>query len=392
MAEVLRPRRNTFSASLVLVPLGLTAVLLLWGCQEEAKSPKTQTVEKVKVVVVEDANKPSGLAVVLPPVAGPRLTFDETNIDFGDVVPDTKYTKKIAFKNTGSAPLRIVAVLPCCGTVVEGIEVGEVYNPGKGGTLEWQYTAGGLPGTVSRTMYVTTNDPNKPTASLQFKAEIIRQIAYEPSTLRLFLRRENGGAGDLTVTSSTGQPFKITSFRSTGDCVTAGFDPNVEGTKFVLKLSASTEKLKQHPRGRVEVLITHPGCKGFYVDYDVLPEFTINPPQLIAFNLKPGEAAQKEVWISGNYDDDFEIDSVTSKNGVLKIASKEKVKLAPGLVVGGAAAAKEDPNKPAHYQYRLKLEVVPPSDKSPMADTLQVAIKGGDVLTVDYRGFYAPGN
>ena len=168
--------------------------------------------------------------------------------------------------------------------------------------------------------------------------------------MRLFLRRENGGAGDLTVTSTTGQPFSITSFRSTGDCVTAKIDPAVKETKFVLKLSVDMEKLKLHPRGRVEVVLTHPGCKTLIVDYDVLPEFTFNPPQLIAFNIEPGVAAQKEIWVLPNYDDDFEIESVTSKNGLLKLVSKEKVKQAPGLTVGQPPSAARPEGCPLSIQ------------------------------------------
>jgi hypothetical protein len=373
---------------MILAPLGFAAVILLSGCQDESKGAKGQITRKTPVI---DSNKPSNAtAVQQASVEGPRITFEKTSYDFGDIVPEKKYKHQFTFKNTGTTSLKIVNVQPCCGTVVTGVEAGQVYAPGKSGALEFEFTSGQQPGSIARTIYITTNDPVLKTVGLEYKAEITRQVAYEPTTLRLFLRRENGGAGDLTITSSTGQPFSVTGFRSTADCITAKFDPSVKDTRFVLKLSADMEKLKQHKLGRVEVLLTHPGCKTLSLDYDVLPEFTFNPSQLIAFNLKPGVPAQKELWIQANYDDDFELESVTSKNGMLKVVDKEKVKLAPGLTVGQAPGAADQ--KEARYQYKLKLEIVPPNERAPLSDMLQVTIKGGGMWPIEYRGFYEPGN
>jgi hypothetical protein len=365
--------RTTVLSTLILTPLCsiVAACLFLSGCQEEAK------IAKSPATPVIDSN-----------TTAPRITFDETIHDFGDVVPETKHATRFTFKNTGTAPLKIINVRPCCGAVTKGVEEGQVYAPGRGGAVELEYPAGTLPGSVLRYIYITTNDPAQEITTLTFKAEIVAQISCEPVNLRLFLRRENGGAGDLTVTSLTKQPFSITAFRSTADAITTKFDPAAKDTKFVLKLAADLEKLKQHPRGRLEIVMTHPGCKSTFVDYDVLPEFTVSPPQIMAFNLKPGEAIQKEIWVLGNYDNDFEIESVTSKNGTIKLVNKEKVKASAGPVVGLPIG---EANRPRgdQYQYRLRLEIMPPQDRANMRDTLLIAIKGGDTLTAEYAGFFA---
>lgn len=397
MPDELRMRRIILS-TLILVPLCLMLAASLSGCQEGTKGTKAPMTQQATVI---DSNMPSTApavqytfpVVMQTSVAGPHMTFEETVHDFGDIVPDTDHKTQFKFVNTGNAPLKIVNVRPCCGTVVKGVEDGQVYAPGRGGAVDVEFPAGSQPGSVLRYIYITTNDPSQEIATLTFKAEIVRQVSYEPSSLRLFLRLENGGAGDLTLTSLTGQPFSITSFRSTGDTVVAKFDPAVKDTKFVLKLTANMEKLKQHPRGRVEVMLTHPGCKSVYIDYDVLPEFTVSPPQIMAFNLKPGEPIQKEIWILGNYDNNFEIESVTSKNGTIKLVDQEKVKAAQGPVVGLLNADEADRSKGDHYQYRLKLEIMPPQERTPMmSDTLLVAIKGGDTLAIDYRGYFLGGN
>ncbi len=392
MADDLGMRRAVIS-TVILTPLCLATLALLSGCQDEAKGTQAQITQKTPVL---DSRSPASGATasqnMVPvaqqaPAAGPRITFEKTTHDFGDVVPGNRYAVEFKFRNTGTAPLKILSVQPCCGTVIKGVEDGQVFAPGRGGTLEWEYVAADTPGTVTRNTYVKTNDPAQDMVHLSFKADVAQQISCDPPILRLFLRRENGGAGDLTVTSCTGEPFSITSFKSTGECVTTKIDPNAKDTKFVLKLTADVEKLKKHERGRIEILMTHPGKKALVVDYDVLPEFTISPPQIFAFNLKPGEPVQKEIWVLPNYDNDFEIESVTSESGKIRLVSQEKVKQAPTLVVGMAPGVGDAANE-SRYQYRLKVELVPPQDRAPISDRIRIAVKGGETLSVEFRGYY----
>ena len=399
MIDDLRMRRFSFTGqgtsfwfALALAPLWLMLPAFLTGCQEEVKTTKATAVEKPPQISETTASTPTvekpSAGRVETPVAGPRITFEETVHNFGEVAPESKHTTQFKFKNTGTAPLKIVSVRPCCGVTTKGVAEGQVYAPGQGGVLELEYPAAAQPGPVVKYIYITSNDPEQEIASLTFKAEIVPQVTCEPSSLRLFLKRENGGAGELTVTSVNKQPFSITSFRSTGNALTATFDPAAKDTKLVLKFSASVEKLKQHPRGRVEILLTHPDCKSLYIDYDVLPEFTVNPPQIIAFNLKPGEPIRKEIWILSNYGDDFEIDSVSSKNGTIKLLESEKVKASVVSVIGVLPTNKGEAPSGDQYQCRLKVEIVPPQERTPMSDELLVAIKGGETLSIAYQGYY----
>ena len=47
---------------------------------------------------------------------------------------------------------------------------------------------------------------------------------------------------DLTLRSVDDQNFAITAFGSTGDAVSADFDPNKKGVKFVLKTKIDMQK------------------------------------------------------------------------------------------------------------------------------------------------------
>ncbi len=122
-------------------------------------------------------------------------------------------------------------------------------------------------------------------------------------------------------------------------------------------------------RGRVSIDLTHPECNNVELMYDVLPEYTISVPSIMMFSLKAGKAEAREIWILSNYEDDFEIESVSSQKGIIKLVEKTKV----------------------GNRYQLRIEVVPPPRERGalvVSDTLEIKIKDGKTLTIPLRGFY----
>lgn len=187
--------------------------------------------------------------------------------------------------------------------------------------------------------------------------------------MRLFLKKENAGAKDITLTSLDGREFSITGFRATQNAISADFDRHAKGTKFVLKPKADMEKLKRNLRGWVQIDLTHPECKSVRLHYDVLPEYSFDLEQILLFNLKAGQAVNREIWLLNNYQDDFEIESVSSQKGTVKLLGKEKIE----------------------NRYRLKLQITPPQlagEKAVMSDAIEIKIKDGETLTLSVRGFY----
>ena len=148
---------------------------------------------------------------------------------------------------------------------------------------------------------------------------------YKPEVLKLVLRRENGGCPDITLTSLDHRPFSITGFEATANSITAEFDPSAKATEFVLKPKVDLAKLEQNMRGRISINLTHPECNNIELMYDVLPEYTISVPSIMMFGLKAGQAVAREIWILSNYEDDFEIESVLSQKGIIKLVDKTKV-------------------------------------------------------------------
>jgi hypothetical protein len=300
----------------------------------------------------------------------PKITIEKDVCDLGEVGVDSKLTGQFQFTNTGNAPLRITGVQGCCGVTLKGVKAGQEYAPDKSGTLEFDYQAASIPNPkMARIVYMQTNDPDHKIVSLTIKAAIVRRVDYKPEILKLVLKQANAGCPDIALKSLDGRPFSITDFKATAGSITAEFDPRAKATEFVLKPKADLAKLEHNLRGRVSISVTHPECSAVDLPYDVLPEFTVSPPNIMMFGLKPEKSVERDIWILNNYQEDFEIESVASQKGLIKLAGKNKV----------------------DNRYQLRIEVMPPrreGGSTLVSDMLQVKIKNGQTLPIPFRGFY----
>jgi hypothetical protein len=301
----------------------------------------------------------------------PHLKVEKDVCDLGEVGTDTKLTGEFKFTNTGTAPLKITHVVGCCGVTLKGVEAGQEYAPGEGGTLEFEYRALSIPSpAVKKVLYLQSNDPDCAITTLTVQVAVVRRVDFKPERLKLVLRGSNAGCPDVTLTSVDHRPFSITGFESTASTVTAEFNPNTKATEFVLKPKVDMTKLEHAMSGRISIDLTHPECHNVELWYDVLPEYTLNPPNVMMFGLKAGQSVQRSIWILNNYQEDFEIESVSSQKGIVKVLEKSKAD---------------------NSRYQLQVEMVAPARKQDeilVTDSLQVKIKGGKTLTIPFRGFY----
>ena len=346
--------------SVILPLLTVLAIILLnCGCQEQAKVEEqlkpAPTGDKKMETLVFDPNKPS-----------PKVKFEKVTLDFGKVGPGTKSNGEFKFTNAGDVVLKITKVGQCCGVVTK-MEKKE-YAPGESGILKITYNAPVRTGRQMRQLVVHSNDKMNPGLKLTIKAEIVAKIACKPEKLKLFFDEENAGCGKLTITSLDDQPFAITGIRSTGNCITAEFDPAVKATKFVLDLKVDMEKIEKNQKGSIDINLTHPEGKLTYVRYDVVPKYTINPQILIVFNAEPKKPIMRKIWIFNNYEEDFEIESTSSKDNTIKVISQSKV----------------------NNGYQFEIEITPPEQKMQrrFTDVFNIDIKGGEKKAITCNGYY----
>jgi len=349
-------KRNGFT--IYLLTFGLVLSLNI-SCQKQSKTEQdlqpVSTEAKEQTIVMPDSNQPA-----------PKIKFEKVALDFGEVGPGTKSNDEFKFTNVGNGVLKITKVGQCCG-VVTTMEKNE-YAPGESGIIKVTYNAPAGTGPQMRQLVVSSNDTTNPGVRLTIKAEIVPKIACKPERLKLLLDEENAGCDTLTITSLDNQPFAITGFKSTADCITAAFDPAIKATEFVLELKVDMEKIQKNPKGSIDIEMTHPESNIAFVQFDVLPQFTVNPPLLIVFNAEPQKPITRKVWIFNNYKKDFEIASATSKNNTIKVLNQSKV----------------------NNGYQFEVEITPPDQQAQLrfTDTFNIEIKGGETKALVCNGYY----
>jgi hypothetical protein len=355
----------------VVLPLLLAGVLT--GCQGNGSTAKVVPEKPAAASEPAATDTPVKPVEVEVTVLTPKIAVEKPVLDLGEIGTDTRNKGKFEFVNTGKAPLKILQVFSCCGVTTKGVEKGQEYAPGDGGALEFEFITGSttLPG-ATRELRLQTNDPDKPIVSLTIKAVIVRRVESGPKKLRLFLRRENAGCENVTLRSLDGKPFSIVSLRSTANALSGEFDPNTQATEFSIKLHADMEKLARNVRGVISIDLTHPECGNIRVPFDVLPEFTINPAYIVVWDLKSGQTLERDIQVRGNYQNDFEIESVSSQKGMVTLLDKKKV---------------DD-----HYELRIQIKTPERTDNAAMTtDVVEVKIKGGETVSIPFRGVYVEG-
>jgi len=136
----------------------------------------------------------------------------------------------------------------------------------------------------------------------------------------------------------------------------------------VIQPKINTEKLRNRSKGSITIKLTHPECNEITIPFSVLPQFKLQPPSIILFNAEPEKAIPKVVWLLNNYGEDFEVESVLSEKGIIKVLSQERV----------------------GKRYKFELEITPPADKNKkmFTDVFRINIKGGKKLKINCSGFY----
>jgi hypothetical protein len=339
------------SLSVIFIVFSIFALINIFSGQIPAVANSTQTTAPAK----DNAPKP-------------RIVFEKNYLDFGKIGPETKPSGEFKFKNTGNAVLVISQVSQCCG-IVTTLEKKQ-YEPGESGVIKVTYNASSNKGMISRQPIVYSNDPVEPNFVLTVSAEIVNKVTTLPDKLKLFLDENNAKCPKVTIASSDKKPFSIRDIQSTGNCITAQFDPNSKATEFVLDFKVDMAKLQQNMRGNVDIVITHPEMNLVTMPFDVLSKFTVNPPRIIALNTTPGEPVTRKIWVFNNYNQEFEIESITSKNNYISVLSQSKVN--------------------DGFQFEIKLTPPPADGKSSYNDELYIKIKNGENLQIDCNGYYSP--
>lgn len=302
----------------------------------------------------------------------PLIEFDKVVYDFGEIGPETRNVCEFNFKNAGTGILKITNVTKTCGCTTSTLEKTE-YAAGESGTLTVKYYSSTRPGPVSKELTVFSNDKDNPSVVLTVKSNIVLKVSVKPEKINLLLNAENAGCPDIVLTSLDGQPFSISSFKSTSKYITADVNSSIKATSLVIKPKVDMSKLSDELNGSIDIGLTHPGCRIVVVPFSVTPRFNTKPASIIILKAEPGKpvSPNKELWLMNNYGEDFEVESASSANGSIKVVKQEKI----------------------DNRYRFELQITPPAagkgGPKLFRDTFIIKLKNGEKVKVLCSLFYA---
>ena len=124
------------------------------------KAATTATAVPASIPAVAAASTVVNTPDAAPKVAGPVMTLDKTEIDYGTIAQGSDPLRKFKFKNTGSGPLVIKSAQGSCGCTVPSYKK-EPINSGETSEIEVRYDTQRV-GPFTKTVSIQTNESEQP--------------------------------------------------------------------------------------------------------------------------------------------------------------------------------------------------------------------------------------
>jgi len=116
--------------------------------------------------------------------AGSKISFAESNFEFGEILQGSKVTHKFPFKNEGGQTLIVERVQTSCGCTAAVAGKKEL-APQEASEIEVTYNSAGRSGEVNKSIYVFSNDAKNPRYELKIHGSIVTLLSVDPAVLNL---------------------------------------------------------------------------------------------------------------------------------------------------------------------------------------------------------------
>ena len=137
----------------------------------------------------------------------PKIVFAEKEHDFGKLMGVEKVDHVFKFRNEGKGDLKIDKVNTSCGCTAALLSA-NVVPPGGNGEIKTTFTVGGRQGQQTKHIYVVSNDPNEPRATITIKGFIIPPVGIEPSSV--FLQpKDTPSASTVKISQTMEEELKL---------------------------------------------------------------------------------------------------------------------------------------------------------------------------------------
>ena len=106
----------------------------------------------------------------------PKLFVPVESYDFGEIAQGQTVEYSFIIKNTGKAPLEIIAATPDCDCTKVKLSINRI-KAGRQGEIIVAFNSKGQNGAVTKLVIIETNDPVEPIKMIKIKGMIVKKDA-----------------------------------------------------------------------------------------------------------------------------------------------------------------------------------------------------------------------
>ncbi|MBW7996195.1 MAG: DUF1573 domain-containing protein [Candidatus Glassbacteria bacterium] len=151
----------------------------------------------------------------LPAGAEPRLEVDRMDFDFATVYRGDEARHTFTLSNTGTDTLKITKVRSSCGCTVPSVAKREL-GPGEQTELTAVFDSGRFQGSVTKNIYVYSNDPASPITKLTIHAYVKQDLMVSPASIYFAGLKEGESVHrEIEIRNLSGQAVNIREIAST---------------------------------------------------------------------------------------------------------------------------------------------------------------------------------
>jgi hypothetical protein len=207
-------------------------------------------------------------AVLLACAAAGVIAFAQPKLEivggdtynWGQVKPNNSPLKgTLKLKNAGNQPLEIKSVKPSCGCTATKLDK-NVLEPGEVASVDVSLNIGTASGPVTKTITITSNDPNNETKIVYLRADVVRALMLSmPYIAFTDLSIGKQSTASITVKNNSSENITCFGFEATNGLIVSpkGRVELKPGEEF--KLSASlVPEAEGYFNGSVKFSTTHP--------------------------------------------------------------------------------------------------------------------------------------
>jgi len=253
---------------------------------------------------------------------GPKLVFDKTTHDFGEISPMGKYSCTFTFKNEGDEILEIKEIRTTCGCTAVDPEK-KILSPGESSFLEVKYRSGLRPGNVHKRIIIRSNDTETPSVTLSIRGNLVTDVLYSPYGIRFSdVEVDKPAHSEVIFKAKNPETFKITDIQVDAPYIQCNPKTMPDG-RLILEVNYVPGKGASPSRGFLSATIRLKTTSTSYSQISIpvqirfQKEFEAVPPRLFLY-AEEGKGVSRDVIIKNTKGNPFTITKVTSSRSEIK--------------------------------------------------------------------------